>query len=846
MALGEASVRILPDVSDFEKQLLSAVSSAMSAAQGAVDDATAGIGGAFDSAATEANAALASVTGDDFSGAVGAADAAAGEVTGAMDGAASEADAALSSVDGDGFGEATAAADAAGQEIAGAFEEAADKSSRFIDRIDFSNLAKGGAAFLAVTSAVRGFIREAEAGSTSEARIRQIATSMNLFGDNVAGVTERLTEYASATALATGVDDDSIMMTQAKLLTFKELASSADEVGGSFDRATAAAIDLAAAGFGSAESNAVQLGKALQDPIKGLTALARSGVTFTAAEKERIRTLVESNQIGEAQRLILSAIETQVGGTAVATANATDKMAVGFAQVQEELGKALLPALDTVTNTMLGLLDKFNALPDSVKSVVTVVGVAGVAFYAASRTLQGLGLAAGKANGALLAIGAVIATGTALYKVYTREKRLAEAATADFTEALRQEAGGQDGATDAVLARLIAEDESLQVRDRLNISERQVASLIRGESIPAYDDLVAKLNEVKATWVGNYYEQDRVLRESTGASLGEINRFIEEIERQRQALTDSKTAVDAEAAALAALASKGDDAAAAQARLEGLTRKAEQATLDAASASDGLTGALSEEEQAALDAEAALRTLLEATLSMFNTQLQLEDATYRTNDSIGEYTTVLADVQSGALKGEEATRKLAEAQNQAASDALSQAATNAKLAEEMALASGASFTAADSYRVQRDALQTVADSLAPNSPLRKQLLGYIDQLNNQIPRDIETRLTAIVNIRSNALSSVFGGVINRTAEGGVFSSAQTRTIAEAGAEAVIPITKPQRAAELLELSGLADMVRGSGTGALVNIQQATFADATDADLVAQRLNTALRVRSFAG
>jgi hypothetical protein len=36
--------------------------------------------------------------------------------------------------------------------------------------------------------------------------------------------------------------------------------------------------------------------------------------------------------------MILKAIETQVGGTAEATANATDKMRVGFTQVTETVG----------------------------------------------------------------------------------------------------------------------------------------------------------------------------------------------------------------------------------------------------------------------------------------------------------------------------------------------------------------------------------------------------------------------------------------------------------------------------------------------------------------------------
>lgn len=179
---------------------------------------------------------------------------------------------------------------------------------------------------------------------------------MGLFGDSTAVVSDRLIKLAEATARQTGVDTNSIKLTQAKLLTFKELAATADDLGGYFDRATKAAIDMGAAGFGTAEMNAVQLGKALNDPIKGITALSRSGITFTEIEKERIKTLVESNNIGEAQAMILKAIETQVGGTAEATANATDKMAVGFQQVKERVGIALLPVLERVSGFLIDTL----------------------------------------------------------------------------------------------------------------------------------------------------------------------------------------------------------------------------------------------------------------------------------------------------------------------------------------------------------------------------------------------------------------------------------------------------------------------------------------------------------
>jgi hypothetical protein len=153
-------------------------------------------------------------------------------------------------------------------------------------------VAAAGAAIGALTYKL---ILSGEAANSADARVRNIAKSMGLFGDQSDAVAERLNNLADKIELQTGVDGNAIQMTQAKLLTFKDLANTADELGGNFDRATQAAVDMAAAGFGAAEQNAVQLGKALNDPVNGLAALRRSGITFTEDEKAKIKTLAARN-----------------------------------------------------------------------------------------------------------------------------------------------------------------------------------------------------------------------------------------------------------------------------------------------------------------------------------------------------------------------------------------------------------------------------------------------------------------------------------------------------------------------------------------------------------------------
>jgi hypothetical protein len=215
-------------------------------------------------------------------------------------------------------------------------------------------VAAAGAAIGALTYKL---ILSGEAANSADARVRNIAKSMGLFGDQSDAVAERLNNLADKIELQTGVDGNAIQLTQAKLLTFKELANTADELGGNFDRATQAAVDMAAAGFGAAEQNAVQLGKALNDPVNGLAALRRSGITFAEDEKAKIKTLAESNRMHEAQALVLAAIEKQVGGTAAATADASVQIKAALNQGFEEVGKPLAAALASITPQFLEFVE---------------------------------------------------------------------------------------------------------------------------------------------------------------------------------------------------------------------------------------------------------------------------------------------------------------------------------------------------------------------------------------------------------------------------------------------------------------------------------------------------------
>jgi len=174
---------------------------------------------------------------------------------------------------------------------------------------------------------------------------------------NAAGVTkDHIEGLAGSLQAQTGTADDAIQSSENLLLTFNKISNKGPDK--MFDRATKAALDLSVAFHKDLNGSSVMVGKALQDPIKGVSALSRVGVSFTASQKATIKSLVETGQTAKAQKLILKELETQVGGSAKAFGETTpgqiekakrafEDLSQGAVQAVAPIGAAILPALVT-------------------------------------------------------------------------------------------------------------------------------------------------------------------------------------------------------------------------------------------------------------------------------------------------------------------------------------------------------------------------------------------------------------------------------------------------------------------------------------------------------------------
>jgi hypothetical protein len=227
--------------------------------------------------------------------------------------------------------------------------------------LSLGGIAKAVATGYAVTKVVEFGKKTVEAAYESQQAHDRLVAVFKGVGDSQGTAAAAAEKYAGSLSKQTGVDDELIMKGQAILATFHSVSGETGRTAGIFDRATAAGADLAAAGFGSIESNAVQLGKALEDPTKGMTALAKSGVTFTAEQKKAIAQMQKSGDLLGAQKIVLKGVEDQVKGTAEATATNAAKMNVAWGNAQESIGAVLLPAIESISGKLSGVFDFVSA-----------------------------------------------------------------------------------------------------------------------------------------------------------------------------------------------------------------------------------------------------------------------------------------------------------------------------------------------------------------------------------------------------------------------------------------------------------------------------------------------------
>ena len=260
----------------------------------------------------------------------------------------------------------------------------------------------GTVATATITAPLMAFTASAiSAGRANAAAAAQVKASLASMGQSAGRTFEQLNQSSLELMRNSLYEQADIQgQVQATLLTFGNVS------GQVFDKAQQAALDMSAKLGGDLKGASLQLGKALNDPVKGVTALSRAGVSFSQSQKDMIRSMTEAGDLAGAQNIILSEMQKQFGGSAKAAREADPggALALSFAEFQGAVGDSLLPVLGPLMHKAAALIDKFAALPGPVKEGVLAFG--GLAMAAGPLLLGVSAIAKGVAVLAPVLIGA--------------------------------------------------------------------------------------------------------------------------------------------------------------------------------------------------------------------------------------------------------------------------------------------------------------------------------------------------------------------------------------------------------------------------------------------------------
>jgi hypothetical protein len=278
---------------------------------------------------------------------------------------------------------------------------------------DFSGLAKefgkiGGRMSLALTTPLVALAKQAMDLQTVQATaVAQVDAALASMGQTAGFTSEQLQSMASGLQASSLFGDEDILgKVTSTLLTFGNVSGEA------FIGAQQAALDMSAALGQDLQGAAIMLGKALNDPLQGLSSLSEVGVSFTEGQKNTIKTMVELGDVAGAQEKILDALRQQYAGQAQALRDLPSgqikaaMMDIGDAM--EQVGAIILPVVADLAGGVSSLALSFQSLSPETKRFVVIGGAVAAALGPALLALGGMAAAASALLPVVVAIASPI------------------------------------------------------------------------------------------------------------------------------------------------------------------------------------------------------------------------------------------------------------------------------------------------------------------------------------------------------------------------------------------------------------------------------------------------------
>lgn len=201
-------------------------------------------------------------------------------------------------------------------------------------------------------------------GALEEARESQkvsalTASTIRALGHDAGETSKQVGKLATTLSHKSAIDDETIQSGLNVLLTNKAVRNDIGKGNNIFDKAAKRATDYAAALASQTGSKpniataAKLVSKALGDPVKAISTLRRANVFFTQQQQDSIKAFVAQNDVIDAQKVILGGLKDRYGGAAKEQATMGEKVALAWSNIQERLGKAILPLVDQVEKAIL-------------------------------------------------------------------------------------------------------------------------------------------------------------------------------------------------------------------------------------------------------------------------------------------------------------------------------------------------------------------------------------------------------------------------------------------------------------------------------------------------------------
>jgi hypothetical protein len=255
---------------------------------------------------------------------------------------------------------------------------------------------------VAVTAPLVAFgVKSVQAAMESRDAMGQVEAALASMGSAAGRTSDQLAAMAGNLMHNSLYDDDDILRkVTANLLTFGNVA------GEQFDRAQQAAVDLAARMGMDLQGATLLVGKALNDPIKGMGALRKAGIQLTEQQQQQIKAMVAVGNAAGAQKVLLSELEKQFGGSAAAAqkANPFDTLKDSAADFMEAVGGQLLEILPNVTAALTKVIDAFGALSPAMQQGVVYGGLLATALGPVLTIMGAITTATAPFTGTLAAI----------------------------------------------------------------------------------------------------------------------------------------------------------------------------------------------------------------------------------------------------------------------------------------------------------------------------------------------------------------------------------------------------------------------------------------------------------